>query len=132
MAGSGDLAVATACQSAQRVSGAGAVFVYSLDGSLCGSLTSPREFSWGKQRLVLDRGPEHAGHAYRFLGSMSGTLRGVRYRATRIPLNLDPYFVALLRTPQLGLFQTTERSTATAARSSCSRCRPTSTPTSSG
>lgn len=105
IAASGDIAVVAADNSAQRASGAGAIFVYSMSGALCGTLSSSREFSWGKQRLEIDRGPEHAGHLYHLLGSLSGSSRGIPYRGTRIPLNLDRYFVALLRTPQLALFQ---------------------------
>lgn len=106
LAASSDLAVVSADNSSQRASGAGAVFVYSLSGAACATLSSPRELSWGKQRLELDRGAEHAGHVYRMLGSLSGTSRGLPFRGTRIPLNHDWYFALLLRTPQLAPFTT--------------------------
>lgn len=88
----------------QRRRGAGAVSVYSLGGTACASLRTPHAVSWGKERLEIDRGPEHAGHSYWLVGSTRGTLRGLAYRGTRIPLNLDPYFIALVRQPNMGLF----------------------------
>ncbi len=107
LAVSGDLAVLAASDDDQREPDGGSVYVYSLSGKLRASLTSPRALSWGKQRLEIDRGPEHAGHTYRLLGSLSGTSRGIPFRGTRIPLNPDAYFAALIRTPWLCPFANT-------------------------
>ena len=101
---SGDIAALANPHDLQRRLGAGAVDVYSLSGAACASLRRPRAVSWGKERLEIDRGPEHAGHFYWLGGSTSGTLRGVGYRGTRIPLNRDAYFRALVLEPNLGLF----------------------------
>jgi hypothetical protein len=101
---SGDYAVLASPFDDQRQESAGAVSVYSLDGSACASLSTPRELSWGKQRLGLERGPDHAGHVYWVLGSLRGTLRGAPYGGTRIPLNPDAYFWNLALHPNAGLF----------------------------
>jgi hypothetical protein len=83
----------------------GAVEVFAFDGMPCRTLSStPRPVSWGKQILGLDRGPAHARHAYWLSGSLRGTLRGIPYRGTRIPLDLDAYFLELVRHPNAGLF----------------------------
>jgi len=104
LATSGDLLAIAGPLDDQRALDAGAVSLYSLSGDLCATLSAPRELSWGKQRLEIDRGPEHAGHFYWLGGSTSGTLRGVAYQGTRIPLNMDAYFRTLVRHPNEGLF----------------------------
>lgn len=88
----------------QRAPNAGGVLMHSMSGALRASLSSPRQISWGKQRLEIERGPEHAGHVYFMLGSMTGTSRGIPFRGFRIPLNPDPYFVATTSTPGRCLF----------------------------
>lgn len=82
----------------------GAVELFAFDAAPCRTLSTPRPVSWGKQRLEIDRGPAHAGHAYWLVGSLRGTARGIPYRGTRLPLDLDPYFVSLVRHPNSGLF----------------------------
>lgn len=100
----GDVAVLGRPSADDAAQGGGAVEVFAFDSAPCRSLATPRPVSWGKQRLELERGPEHAGHAYWLVGSLRGTARGIPYRGTRLPLDLDPYFVELVRRPNTGLF----------------------------
>jgi hypothetical protein len=102
LAASGDLVAIGADWNDQRASDAGAVYVRSATNRLCATLSSPRETSWGRQRLEIDRGPDHAGHSYWLAGSMSGTSPGVRFRGLRIPLNVDTYFRSLIGAPNQG------------------------------
>lgn len=104
LAASGDLVAIGAYWNDQQATDAGAVYVHDATGRGCASLTSPREESWGRQRLVLERGVAHAGHPYWLAGSMSGTSPGLRFRGQRIPLNLDGYFRSCLRSPNAGWF----------------------------
>ncbi|MEQ1892090.1 MAG: hypothetical protein ABL998_06070 [Planctomycetota bacterium] len=101
---SGDLAALGEPSADVAALAGGAVEVFAFDGRPCRTLATPRPVSWGKQRLELDRGPAHAGHAYWLSGSLRGTLRGIAYRGTRIPLDLDAYFLDLVRHPNSGLF----------------------------
>ncbi|MEQ1892641.1 MAG: hypothetical protein ABL998_08880 [Planctomycetota bacterium] len=102
LAASGDLVAIGAPWNDQRSSDAGAVYVRCATNRLCATLSSPRETSWGKQRLEIDRGAANAGHFYWLAGSMSGTSPGIRFRGLRIPLNVDTYFRSLIAAPNQG------------------------------
>jgi len=105
LAASGDLVAIGAEANDQRALDAGAVYTRCTTERLRATLASPREESFGRQRLVLERGPEHAGHFYWLAGSFSGTSPGFRFRGQRVPLNLDGYLRSCVASPNVGWFQ---------------------------
>jgi hypothetical protein len=94
----------------------GAVYVVSLSGKGCGTLSfdmqsgepwddaTLRRPNGGRQILQLDAGPEHAGRMYLLVGSRSGTSPGIALRSWRLPLNLDPYFKRTVGQANMGPF----------------------------
>lgn len=55
--------------------------------------------SGGVQTMTLHAGPSYAGHTYFLVGSASGTSPGTDIGGLLIPLNLDPYFLFTINSP---------------------------------
>jgi len=53
----------------------------------------------GKQKLALAAGKAHAGKVYLVLGTLSGTMPGVKLGSLTLPLNADAYFGLTLTNP---------------------------------
>ncbi|MEM7201705.1 MAG: hypothetical protein AAF628_15660 [Planctomycetota bacterium] len=53
----------------------------------------------GVQTMTLDAGPSAAGQSYLILGSLAGTIPGVRVAGVLLPLNPDPYFTLTATIP---------------------------------
>ncbi|QDU67209.1 hypothetical protein [Engelhardtia mirabilis] len=61
----------------------------------------------GRQDLLLDAGPDHAGELYLVLGSVSGTAPGIPFGGVLIPLVLDAWTLATLSAPNLPPLEST-------------------------
>ncbi|MEW6745712.1 MAG: integrin alpha [Planctomycetota bacterium] len=59
----------------------------------------------GRVDFSLDAGVAHAGHTYAILGSMSGSWPGIRLGPALLPLNFDAYFLHVIRSFGLPIYQ---------------------------
>ena len=103
---SGDLVVANAPKEDLEGPDTGAVYGFSVSGTLCRTLESfPTRISLasgGTQTLLLRAGTAHAGRNYLVAGSLSEIEPGFRLRGSYVPLNIDSYFGFSLRQANQG------------------------------
>ena len=103
---SGDLVVANAPKEDLEGPDSGAVYGFSISGTLCRTLESfpPRVSltAGGTQTLLLRAGNTHAGRTYLVAGSLSEIEPGFRLRGSYVPLNIDSYFGFSLRQANQG------------------------------
>lgn len=64
--------------------------------SLQGDASTVSATTGGTQHLYLNAGHQFAGHAYRIVGSLSGTTPGFVFGGLQLPLNMDAYMAATL------------------------------------